>query len=88
MTKMMEIIEIIESVAGCKVRKIRHGDNANHVWFWSPDNASRLGAIREAYKIKNKYEPVETIITNKNKDLPDEQLDRIIEQKKKEAGIS
>ena len=50
-----EMTTVIESVAGCKVKKIKHGDSANHVWFWMPDNTNRLNAIKEAYKVKNKY---------------------------------
>jgi len=50
-----EIKEVIESIDGCKVRKIKHGELANHAYFWSPDNTSRLRAVAEAYKIKNKY---------------------------------
>ena len=70
-----EMTAVIESVAGCKVRKIKHGDQANHVWFWTPDNTNRLNAIKEAYKIKDKYAPEEHIVTNK---LTQELLDRII----------
>ena len=70
-----EMKKVVESISGCKVRKIKHGDTANHVWFWNPDNMSRLQAVREAYKVKNKYAPEEHIITAK---LTDEQLNRII----------
>ena len=50
-----EIKEIIESVQGCKVMKIRKQHSWKRAYFWTPDNNSRLKAISEAYKVKNKY---------------------------------
>lgn len=73
--KDKEMTGVVESIEGCKVKKIKHGDQANHVWFWSPDNTSRLKAVAEAYKVKNKYKQKEYILTNK---LTKEYLDRII----------
>lgn len=70
-----KIKNVIESVSGCKVRRIEHGEQANHAYFWAPDNHARLKAIAEAYKIKNKYDPEEIVLTNK---LTDELLNRII----------
>lgn len=49
------IRETVESVPGCKVMKIRVQGNWKRAYFWTPDNMSRLGAIKEAYKIKNRY---------------------------------
>lgn len=39
---------------GCKVRKIVHGEQARHVYFWAPDTGARNAALGLAYKIKNK----------------------------------
>lgn len=50
-----EIKGVIESIEGCKIRKIKHGETANHAYFWTPDNQSRSKAIDMAYKIRNKY---------------------------------
>jgi len=75
-----EMTEVIESVAGCVVQKIQHGDKANHIWYWTPDNTNRLNAIKEAYKIKNKYpaEQLDIKATIKFEDLDDEELDKAI----------
>lgn len=75
-----EIKEIIESVSGCVVKKIQHGEQANHVWYWTPDNTSRLSAIKEGYRVRNKYpaEKHEIETTIKFEDLNDEELDKAI----------
>jgi len=77
-----EMTEVIESVAGCVVQKIQHGDQANHIWYWTPDNTNRLNAIKEAYKIKNKYpaEQLDIKTTIKFEDLNDEELDKAINE--------
>lgn len=50
------IIEFLESV-DCKVKKIVHGEQARHVYFWSYDNQARDKALDKGYKLKGKYEP-------------------------------
>lgn len=50
-----DIREIIESVSGCRLVKIKIDTNWKRAYFWTPDNMSRMKAIAEAYKIKNKY---------------------------------
>lgn len=53
-----DIKELLQGVS-CKVRKIQHGDTANHVWFFAPDNLALKNALDMAYKIKKVYdEPV------------------------------
>lgn len=39
----------------CTVRRIVHGENARHVYFWSADNRARKDALDMAYKLKGKY---------------------------------
>lgn len=56
-----EIIKMLAEVS-CKVRRIVHGENARHVYFWSPDNRARKDAIDMAYKIKGKVGSNNTII--------------------------
>lgn len=46
-----EIIQMLAEV-NCTVRKIIHGEQARHVYFWSDDNKSQLAATELAYKIK------------------------------------
>jgi len=51
-----EITELLASV-NCTVRKIVHGENARHVYFWASDNLARDRALDKGYKLKGKYEP-------------------------------
>jgi|GEM_PF-1107146 len=53
-----EITELLKSV-NCVVKKIVHGEQARHVYFWSADNMARDKALDKAYKLKGKYEPEE-----------------------------
>lgn len=48
-----EITEMLAEV-NCTVRKIVHGEQARHVYFWSADNKAQQAATELAYKIKNK----------------------------------
>jgi len=50
-----EIKKVIESVAGCKLVKIRRQKNWKRAYFLTPENPSRIRAIAEAYKLKDKY---------------------------------
>ena len=54
-----EIQSIVESVPGCKVRKILRfkKDLYVTVYFWAPDGQSRKAAIDMAYKLKGSYAP-------------------------------
>lgn len=54
-----DIIDIVESVGGCKVRKILRSksDLFCTVYFWSPDGNSRKAAIDMFNKIKGNYAP-------------------------------
>jgi hypothetical protein len=48
-----EITELVESVGGT-VRKIAHGETANHVWFWIANDKARHDALKLAYDLKGK----------------------------------
>lgn len=50
-----EIKEIVETVKGCKLIKIRVNGRSKLAYFWAPDNASRIKAVAEGYKVKSKY---------------------------------
>jgi len=50
----VEIIELLAEV-NCKVRRIVHGEQARHVYFWSNDNKARKEALDMAYKLKGRY---------------------------------
>lgn len=49
-----EIIDMLAEV-NCTVRRIVHGEQARHVYFWSPDNNARDKALDKAYKIRGRY---------------------------------
>lgn len=67
------IKELLESV-NAVVRKIQHGEQANHVWFWTNDNRAKKDALDMMYKIKNRYD--NTIkITGKLDTVSDEEIE-------------
>lgn len=46
-----DIIDMLAEV-NCKVRKIVHGDQARHVYYWVADSKARLDAVKLAYMVK------------------------------------
>lgn len=50
------IEELLESV-NCTLRKIVHGEQAKHAYFWSADNKAVKDALDMAYKLKGSYAP-------------------------------
>ena len=73
--KDKEIKSLLESV-NCNVRKIQHGDQANHVWFWAKDNIALKSALDLAYKLKGKYSAEKIKIIDDNDEKTDEELNR------------
>lgn len=49
-----DITALLKEV-NCTVRKVVHGEQARHVYFWASDNKARLDALDMAYKLKAKY---------------------------------
>lgn len=49
-----EITEMLAEV-NCKVRRIVHGEQARHVYFWSSDNRAKKDALDMAYKLKGRF---------------------------------
>lgn len=76
-----DIIADLKSV-NCTVRRIVHGEQARHVYFWSPDNHARKDAIDMSYKLKGRYAPlkVKNMATGLE-DLTDEELDDLLKDK-------
>lgn len=62
-----EIKEMLAEV-NCKVKRIVHGENARHVYFWSPDNNARRSALDLAYKLKGKYAPEKHLVVTADVD--------------------
>jgi len=73
--KDKEIKSLLESV-NCNVRKIQHGDQANHAWFWAKDNIALKSALDLAYKLKGKYSAEKIKIIDDNDEKTDEELNR------------
>jgi len=77
------IKDIIESVSGCRLVRILSNKKGDGwvAYYTQPDSNSRLRAITEAYKLKNKYPAIEvkqeTVV--KFADLNDEELDEAID---------
>jgi len=65
-----EINELFEDI-GCKVRKIKHGETANHVWFWVINAKALKDGLDMAYKLKGSYaaEKKATVQLNLNADI-------------------
>jgi hypothetical protein len=53
------IRELLASV-NCTVRRIIHGEQARHVYFWSADNKARKEALDMAYNLRGSYAPKKT----------------------------
>lgn len=51
-----DIAELLSEV-NCVLRKVVHGVQAKHVYFWSKDNRAIKDALDMVYKLKGKYAP-------------------------------
>ncbi len=58
-----EIKKLLRS-ANCKAKKIMHGETANHVWYWEPDNNARKSGLDMAYKLKGSYAATKNVTLN------------------------
>lgn len=76
------ITELIKSW-GFELTRISHGQTNNRAYYSMPDHKIRLEAIKEGYKIKNKYEPEELVVRRKLEDLSDEELESLYNAKVK-----
>lgn len=56
---------------GCTVRKIVHGEQARHVYFWSMNDKARKDALDMAYKLKGHYEPEKHNVKHEGLNLAD-----------------
>ncbi len=55
-TTDQEIKELLASV-NCTPKKIQHGMEAIHVWFWARNNKAIKDALELAYKLKGSFAP-------------------------------
>lgn len=81
-----EIKEYIEA-CGCKLRRISHGEQAIHVFFYAPDNRARKDALDMAFKLKGRYAPLR-VYTEPDplEDLPDDELNRQLKEAESELA--
>jgi len=70
-----EIREYLKEV-NCKVRRIVHGEQARHVYFWANDNRAVKDALDMAYKLKGKYAPDKHVNVNIEAE-PNDKLDEL-----------
>lgn len=74
-----DIYELLESVL-CTPKKIVHGIQGTHVWFWSPDNKTRKDALELAHKIRGKMSPEVIEVKGGLQAMSDEELAIIIKK--------
>lgn len=56
-----DIIQMLLDL-NCSVRKIVHGEQARHVYFWSPDNKAQQAALTLGYQIRGKIKEANVIM--------------------------
>lgn len=77
-----EIQELIESLPGCTLRKIKHGETQTWAYFWTPDNKSRKDAIDIVLKVRGDYAAEKLKIVDEYENLTDEEILSEIEELK------
>lgn len=77
-----DIEEMLLSV-NCIMRKIVHGEQAKHAYFWSQDNRALKDALDMVYKLKGSYAPEKIKDVSEYQQLTNEELMR-----RKQAAIS
>lgn len=82
-----EIKEVIESVPGCKLRKIKHSEQANHAYFWNPDNRTQKDILDMLHKLKGTYAPEKWKNVDPFAEMSDAELDAEIERLEKKLRI-
>lgn len=80
-----QIGEMLASV-NCVVRKIVHGQQARHVYFWAPNEKARTDAVDMGYKLKGRYAAQKVEISKTLQDMTDEELKALIVDEKKKIA--
>jgi len=75
-----EIVELIEELPGCKMRKIKHGETQTWAYFWIPDNKSRKDAIDIVLKVRGDYAPEKITLTDPYEEMSDDELDEELQK--------
>jgi hypothetical protein len=74
-----DVYTLLESV-GCTPKKIVHGIQGTHVWFWAPDSKTRKDALELAFKIRGKMSPEVVEVRDGLKAMSDADLAVIIKK--------
>ncbi|HEC66809.1 MAG TPA: hypothetical protein ENI23_16160 [bacterium] len=80
-----DIVTLLDST-NCTVVKIQYGEQAKHVWFWSPDNMARDRVLEKINKMKGVYAPQKFQMVDPNEDMSDDELDAEEEKLNKEIA--
>lgn len=80
--KDADIYELMESV-GCTPKKIIHGIQGTHVWFWLPDSKSRKDALEMAYKLRGDFAAEKIAVEGGLSAMSDADLADLIKSQKK-----
>lgn len=78
-----EIAELIESLPGCKLRKIKHGETQTFAYFWTPDNKSKKEAIDIVLKVRGDYAPEKHAIVDELEHMTDQEIDQELAELKR-----
>jgi hypothetical protein len=65
---------------GMSVRRIVHGDQCRHVYFWENNDTIQEKALDKAYKLKGHYAPEKKAVVNLNVDVNNEEGQAIAEK--------
>lgn len=69
-----DIAELLQGV-NCFLRKVVHGEQAKHAYFWAPDNKARKEALDMLYKLKGLYAPEKIEdVTDPYRKMPTDEL--------------
>lgn len=75
-----EIVELIENLPGCKMRKIKHSETQTWAYFWTPDNKSRKDAIDIVLKVRGDYAPEKITLMDPYEEMTDAELDEELQK--------
>ena len=79
-----DIKQMIESIHGCKLKKIEHGETQKRAYYFIPDNKARMAALDMAYKLRGKYTAEKKNPGDPLSELSDDELDDLISKHEKE----
>lgn len=70
-----QIIDIVESIEGCKVKTIIELVDNKKCYYFVPDNRVRLSAVEMAYKLRGSFAAEKIAVTSPYEQMTDEELE-------------